>query len=155
MKKVMFDTNVNDAVAQDGECRSLLIWALEQNKIELITTHIQIDQINEIKDQGKRFDIYTINGFAGTTTTQGFISGLSRLNWASLSLETDILDEYLGSRKRNKRNLSDALIASTAQKKCDIFVTNDKSLYRKAQRNIKTFRSFEFRNFLRKLKLEA
>ena len=110
MLKIMFDTNANDAAALDSDYRELLCWAQDKKKIELITTHIQIDQIDAIPDRNKKQTVYGINVSAGTTETYGFIPGLSREGWAS----EGEFEEFIGNKEHNYRNLSDALIAATA-----------------------------------------
>jgi hypothetical protein len=146
----MFDTNANDAAALDQSYRDLLIWAQDKKEIELITTHIQIDQIDAIRDRDKKQIVYCINVSADTTETYGFIPGLSRKGWA---LEGKF-EEFLGNKEHNYRNLSDALIAATAKKKVDILVTDDESLIKKTRGKVKTLKSKEFKNYLENLKFK-
>jgi hypothetical protein len=151
MIRVMFDTNVNDVVALDEEYRQLLIKAQEKKFLVLLTTHIQSDQINDIPDSRKRNMVYSVNVSAGTTETHGIVLGISRLNWSKFAPKEEI-EQLMGNKKRNKGNLSDALIASTALKEVDLFVTDDGSLKRKYERfSRQVMDSSQFKVYLKEL----
>ena len=156
MLKVMFDTNANDAAGLDQDFRNLLIWAQDNKIIELVTTHIQIDQIGAIEDCDKREIPGCINVSAGTTETCGYIPGISKYGWARQAPKENF-GEFLGNKIHNRRNLSDALIAITAKEKADIFVTDDGPLFKRTQekvKTLKTFKSIEFKKFLENLKFQ-
>ncbi|MDP3956618.1 MAG: hypothetical protein Q8P97_01315 [bacterium] len=128
--KIILDTNSYDYAALDGGY--LLSIAAASGKIELWSTQVETDQIKNIKDLNaakaqKRDVMLAIIGSTGTTSTHGYFPGLSRPGWAD-SIDPLYMQQFLGTRIPNDRNKYDALIASTASVKADVFVTNDKSL---------------------------
>jgi len=148
----MFDTNANDAAADNEEYRQLLIWAQDNKYIQLITTHIQRDQIEAIPDVQRKAEVENIHVSATQVTTYGMIWNLSRWNEARFANEGEV-DKFLGSKIRNNRNLTDALIGLTALKDGNILITDDKSLGKRCQtQGVQIMRSKQFKDHLETLK---
>lgn len=147
----MFDTNANDAATSDEEYRQLLIWAQDSGYIQLITTHIQRDQIEAISDTQKRAEVENIHVSATQVATHGAVWNLSKWNEARFANEGE-LDKFLGSKIRNNRNLTDALIGLTALKDGNILITDDKSLGKRCQaQGVQVMRSEQFKDYLEAL----
>lgn len=152
MLKVMFDTNVFNRI-RDG---IVSVQALAGN-VEVFATHIQLDELQRTKDQGRRDALAAV--FAAVVTkampTDSFVLGVSRLgqarlggqrvvptasaifgisNYGQASYTTDD-DLYAAIRTRldslngaKSNNLQDALIAETSIKAGHVLVTDDTDL---------------------------
>src|SRR5687767_12901541 len=95
--------------------------------MKFITTHIQRDEIARTSDAGKRETLEQINE-PSAVAASGFAWDVSRFDlseWASKEDE-NLMAMIIGGA--NKRDIADALIATTAKSKTDVFVTNDKAL---------------------------
>jgi len=88
--------------------------------IELISTHIQRDQILDIPDDpAKKAALEELLTHARMVGTRGVVLDLSRLDEARIGSDEDHkLIDHIGDRE-------DALIATTATNDADVLVTDD------------------------------
>jgi predicted nucleic acid-binding protein len=121
MKKVMLDTNEYDKLLGHSESYGRLLQLLAEGKIELISTHIQRDEIMAITDDDtKKARLEAILSHARMIPTRGAAYGVSRYGLATYGRDEDhrIMDKV--------RDVKDGLIAATASSDADTLVTNDK-----------------------------
>lgn len=132
MKKIMFDTNIFDAILNS----SIDIASFPKN-CKYYVTHIQKDEIDAIstpeKQERKKQLLQTFEKInAENLPTESFILGKSRLGMAKLG-NGGLLDEL---RKGNPKHTKDALIGETAIKKDLILVTEDTSNFSSRVRSL-------------------
>ena len=133
MQKIMLDTMGYDKLLNARETYDRLLKLQSERKIELLTTHIQRDELSAIVDIGKRMRLEAIFVHARVIETRGFVLDVSRLGLARFGDDEDhaLIQHIRG--KAWKRKSNDALIAATAAKEADIFVTEDKPLARRLE----------------------
>ncbi|MFY9270501.1 MAG: hypothetical protein WAO55_12235 [Candidatus Manganitrophaceae bacterium] len=127
MKTIMFDSNIYDEITIVPALVARIEQLTQAGKLRILTTHVQEDEINQIKDDMKK------NAFMGLSTTRiptsGFILDVSRFDEACLD-GGPAMEDIQGSTKSHSE---DALIGNTATRQADILVTNDKRLYKKTK----------------------
>ena len=131
VQKIMLDTNQYDRLLAAPETYERLLRLLSDGKIELLTTHIQRDEIMAVGDAGKKGRLQALLAHARLVGTRGFIWGKSR--WSLFRYgnhEDHNLIEHIRGTAWDRKS-EDALIAATAAKDADMFVTDDKSLARR------------------------
>lgn len=131
VQKIMLDTMQYDKLLNAREKYDRLLKLQSERKIELLTTHIQRDELSAIVDVEKRMRLEAILAHARVIETRGFMLDVSRLGFARFGDDEDhaLIQHIRG--KAWKRKSNDALIAATAAKEADVFVTEDKSLSRR------------------------
>lgn len=129
MVKIVFDTNIYDAVYQDQELWRLLCDVRAKGLVDLIVYDRQLDQIRAMPDhkdpQKKMWMLYAV-GTANTTETYGSFPDLSREGWSKYAPEGEVI-KFVEGKTLNEGNQNDALIASTAFHEGHIFITNETS----------------------------
>ena len=128
MPKIMLDTMQYDRLLDATETYDRLLKLQSGRKIELLTTHIQRDELAAIGDVRKRTLLEAILAHARLIPTRGVILDKSRVGFARLGNDEDhsLIEHIRGEAW--ERNSNDALIAATAAKDADLFVTDDKTL---------------------------
>lgn len=126
--KVMFDTNVFNHLL-DGQIQPSDIpkgW-------EPIATHIQWDELNATKNEGRRADL--LETFNDQVTikvkTSSAIWGVStwdESSWTGPESRYDEIVASLDSIRSKPNNSSDALIGDTCLQNGFVLVTNDRAL---------------------------
>ena len=131
VQKIMLDTNQYDRVVAAPKTYDRLLRLLSEGKIELLTTHIQRDEIMAVEEPGKKAQLEALLALARLIATRGAIFDLSRFDLARFGDNEDhsLIEHIRGSGWKTKSK--DALIAATAAKDADVFVTDDKSLARR------------------------
>jgi predicted nucleic acid-binding protein len=130
--RFMIDSNIYDVLAADpflyARCKELQV----KGRMKFITTHIQRDEIARTSDPRKRQLLEQINEPSAVPTT-GFAWDVSRFDLSEWARQEDenLIEMIIGG---NNRNIADALIATTAKNKTDVFVTNDKPLRKRLAR---------------------
>ncbi|MHB1128906.1 MAG: hypothetical protein ACYC06_02525 [Ilumatobacteraceae bacterium] len=115
--KLMLDTNVVDKLVADRELLGILRREVDAGKIELLITHVQIDEVlNTREDKRAKRDALVqllVELPARRVATYGFIPGLSRLGNAMPGSAGNgaLLLELTGG---NTRHNEDAVIVLTA-----------------------------------------
>jgi len=127
MKTIMFDSNIYDEITIVPALVARIEQLTRAGKLCILTTHVQEDEINQIKNDVKK------NAFMGLRTTRiltsGFILDVSKLDAACLD-GGPAIEVIQGPTKSHSK---DALIGNTAMRTADILVTNDKRLYKKTK----------------------
>jgi len=128
MQKIMLDTNQYDRLLTAPETCDRFLKLLSDGKMELLTTHIQRDEISAIDDVEKRVRLEAILTHARLIGTRGAIFDISRWGLARFGDEEDhrLIEHIRGGAWERKSE--DALVAATAAKDADLFVTDDKPL---------------------------
>lgn len=133
MKRITFDSHIVDAIGATPGLLSAIQRAYRAGALELVTTHIQSDELAEITDPDKRARLLAIYNALPTSwvPTDGFVLGYSRLDMARLGGGewTGVSIDDLDSPHRKHRR--DALIGTTAAGEADVLVTNDRRLARR------------------------
>jgi len=138
MLKIMLDTNQYDKLLKAPVTYVRLLELQRQGEIELLTTHIQRDEILAVDDPEKRGRLEALLGQARVIGTRGVVVGVSRVGLATLGDDKDhALIEHIRSRAW-KRKTKDALIVATATKDADLLVTDDDRLTRRLERYLGT-----------------
>jgi len=131
LQKIMLDTMQYDKLLYACETRDRLFRLLSETKIELLSTHIQKDEILAIDNAEKRTRLDVIFVHARLIATRGVILDKSKVGFAGLGDEEDyVLVEHIRGEAWERKG-NDALIAATAAKDADLFVTDDKPLTRR------------------------
>ncbi|MDO9326037.1 MAG: hypothetical protein Q7T80_13895 [Methanoregula sp.] len=123
----MLDTNTLDYIVNCNCLFEKVISAIKSGEITLFITHIQVDEINAIPDVKAELRLklqYFIQNYCNRVPTVGLICGISAIGECMLSDGKDIMAITNNSRQIGK----DALIAATANRGFDYFVTNDDKL---------------------------
>jgi len=134
MLKIMLDTNQYDRLLKAPVTYDRLLQLQSHGEIELLTTHIQRDEILAVDDPEKRGPLEALLGQARLIGTRGVVVGVSRIGLARLGDDKDhALIEHVRGRAW-KRKTKDALIVATATKDADVLVTDDDRLIRRMKR---------------------
>ena len=143
---ITLDSHIYDLIIATPGMTEHLNLLSTTGKIQILTTHIQEDELAKIRDSQKRADIAKI--IRVKMPTSGAVYGTSQYGWSSYG------DGSLGGlspsqiRSARGNHTHDALIASTASLHCSIFVTEEKRLQRRikqtdAQCQVWTFLQFK------------
>lgn len=135
---LLFDSMVWDEVLVNSRLQDLLVFGEAHGCIEIVRTHVQIDQ-NEAMRTTKPVKLTAINGLRAQlqekdVPTEGFVLGVSRLGQAKLGSDDSNLafEELMGNQKRTLKNASDALLAVSAEFGQRFFVSGDQRLVDKS-----------------------
>lgn len=131
VQKMMLDTNQYDRLLAAPDTYEKLLSLVSIGKIELLTTHIQRDEITAVEEPGKKARLAALLAHARMIPTRGAIFDISRFDLARFGDDDDhkLIEHIRGAAWERKSE--DALIAATAAKDADVFVTDDKSLARR------------------------
>lgn len=131
MQKIILDTNQYDKLLNAPETYGRLLKLQSEGKLKLLTTHIQKDEILATSDIGKRGRLEVLLAHARLIGTRGAIFDVSRFDLARFGDEDDhaLIEHIRGGAWERKSE--DALIAATAAKDANVFVTDDKPLTRR------------------------
>jgi hypothetical protein len=124
MIKVMLDSNVHDEVIAVPGFSDRLRRAIVAGDIQIVTTHVQRDELERIADPVKRAAALDVPG--AVTATAGAVWSVSRCDQAKYG-EGDGDIKYAEIFKGNPRDIEDALIAITAASEVDVLVTQEKT----------------------------
>jgi len=133
VQKIMLDTNQYDRLPDAPETYGRLRKLQSDGKIELLTTHIKRDELSVTNHRKRRVRLEALLASARLIGTRGAILDMSRCDLARLGDDEDqALIEHIRGRAWERKNKG-ALIAATAAKDADLFVTNDKLLTRRLE----------------------
>lgn len=147
--RIMIDSNIYDKLDESIDIHTNVKQLIAAGKLELITTHIQNDQIADIGDDEIRSALQSVT--AKKIPTEAAVWGVSKFDEAKYGDEhtNEIVDALSIGNPRHK---ADALIGTTAILTADIFVTEDKT-FGKRLRSLRTPLSvLEFEEFAEWLK---
>jgi predicted nucleic acid-binding protein len=129
--RFMLDTMIFTHIVGDAAFAKVVRDAAHSGSITIITTHIQEDQVADIRDEEKREAISRIPRTIVPTT--GFAWDVSKFGMARLAdEETSATIERIG--RRHLRTVKDALIAASARDEADALVTDDETLRKRIRR---------------------
>lgn len=104
--RVMLDSNAFDALALDDHVRVLVGSAVEAGALDLVVTHVQMDEVGKTPDP-KRTALLRLT--VSMTYTSGIVLDVSRLDMAVFSTpEEDVIFDAV--TVGNPRHNEDALI---------------------------------------------
>jgi rRNA-processing protein FCF1 len=131
MRRFLVDTMIFDLIVGTKGADRLVFDLHGGAEIQFLVTHVQEDELSEIRDADKRRRIAAIP--RKVVATYGFVLGTSRLGMARLGDDAPI--EAI--REPNWRKYTnDALIAVTAQYENATLVTNERRLLNRARREL-------------------
>ncbi|WP_282790949.1 hypothetical protein [Streptomyces sp. CC224B] len=128
MRRVVFDSNAIDPLAVTEGAFETLREATASGSLEVLYTHITIDELTAIPDQERRSLLVLLMVGLGRLVPTGTAAvGFSRLNFcrAGSDADGDLLEAL---RSGNINHTRDALIASTARYEKCALVTNERRL---------------------------
>jgi predicted nucleic acid-binding protein len=144
----LIDSNIFDKLIDEPETLELASQLVESGALELLSTHIQADEIARTPDAERLRRLLRVS--VEQVPTYGFVLGSSRLGMARLS-ESESIESL---RKGNLDHTEDALIAATAQFEGATLVTEDRRLAGRARaRAIAVISWQEFRDRLNALSM--
>lgn len=131
VQKIMLDTNQYDRLLAAPGTYDRLLRLLSEGKIELLTTHIQRDEVMGVGDTEKKARLEALLAHARLIPTRGATFDVSKFDLARFGNDEDqnLIEHIRGTAW--ERNAKDALIAATASKDADTFVTDDERLARR------------------------
>jgi predicted nucleic acid-binding protein len=126
--KIMLDTNEYDKLLEHPESFDKLLRLLAEGRIELLSTHIQRDEILATPDAVKKARLEALLTHARMIETRGIVLDVSRVGEARVGSNDDrrIIDHV--------RAIKDGLIAATTSSDADMLVTDDKRFARRLMR---------------------
>jgi predicted nucleic acid-binding protein len=132
MRRVLLDSNALDPMLTWVGAYDVLEEAANSAKLEVLFTHVTVDEIAAAPDLEKRQWLLSLLVFLGRpVATSGFVPGFSRLNFGCVMADDDVAFEPLTSG--NAKHLRDALIAHTALKEGCALITNERRLAARAR----------------------
>ena len=136
--RVVLDTVIYNRAVENPVFELLLRRACNIGLIELVTTHVQKDQLSKTQDPQKREALLSIfmDTCSQQTPTAAFVWDVSNWDQAEWPDEdaTSFFEQTLGRTvPGHKGHSTDALLAVTAFAKADMFVTDDRKLFKRTQ----------------------
>lgn len=127
------DANGVDPIADNPRAHEALRAAVDSKQLEILYTHVTIDELCEIPDLERRSMLILLLADLGTVVATGATAvDFSRINFCRLtSLASD--PDFEAWRSGNVRHTRDALIAATAAFENAPIVTYDKRLTNRAK----------------------
>lgn len=130
--RAILDTNAVDSFV-DAQAFEYLVELRDRSAIDLMFTHIAIEELLEIADLDRRI-LLTLHliSYARLVPTGVFTLGYSRLNLARIGQGDEPFEAW---RAEGMNNTRDALVVSTGRvERCPV-VSNDKRFRGRANRN--------------------
>ena len=124
--RIMLDTQIYDFIVDTEGMTDRLNKFSVENRILILATHIQEDELVKIPDDRKRRAINEI--VREKVVTSGAVWGVSKwgeATWGDGGSGGISIDEV---RSPSKKHTKDALIATSAAKDADVIVTEDRRL---------------------------
>ena len=109
----MVDTNAFDAIADDEVLRDLVVRAIAEKRLKLVTTPVQEEQLAAVPDPRRR-------------------KALRRLPREVVPVPDLPGDDYAAVWAGQPKHVADAVIADAARASCDVLVTHDRRLTERA-----------------------
>ncbi len=132
MRRVLLDSNALDPLLAVPGSFEALDDAVRSSKLEILFTHITVDEIAATPDLGKQKLLLNLLVFLGRAIpTAGAVVGFSRVSFCRVMAGDDYTFEPLTSG--NVKHVRDALIAHTALKEGCTLITNERRLKGRAR----------------------
>ena len=122
-ERFMLDSNIFDKLVDEPGAFELATRLVECGAVELLTTHVQADEIEATPNAERRRELLEVLTLARHEPTLGFVLDYSRLGAARLSEAEPI--EILRAGDNPLARTRDALISNTAQCEGATLVTED------------------------------
>ena len=147
--RVMIDTNIFDRILDSGEVAKVNELS-ERGHLEILTTHIQEDEIDSIPDERRKTQLKRIH--RNLAPTDGGVYGISRIGMATVGngtagVKLDDIDT------KERKHVRDSLRATSGARFADVLVTDDKRLYNKMSElnhSCTIWKSTEFLEFIKR-----
>jgi predicted nucleic acid-binding protein len=131
MRRTVLDSNAVDPLIDLSGAYESVRAALDAGQVELLFTHVNIDELAAVPDVDRRFRLLlTVVNIGRLVPTGAFALDVSRLNLARLNEDVDVIEAL---RSRNVDHTRDALIAATAIYEGCALVTNERRLTARAR----------------------
>jgi predicted nucleic acid-binding protein len=131
--KVVMDANGVDPIADNPGAYEALRAAVDNKQVEILYTHVTIDELCEIPDVDRRSKLILVLADLGTVVPTGAAAlDFSRVGFCRLSSDADDPD-FEAWRSGNVRHTRDALIAATGAFEKATIVTYDERLTKRAK----------------------
>ncbi|WP_432015611.1 hypothetical protein [Streptomyces cucumeris] len=131
MRRFVLDSNAIDPIADIPGAYEVTRKAIDDNKIELLITHVNIDEIAAVPDLERRSSLLLILCDLGKLVPTGAaVLDYSRLNFCRLHDDEEATEAL---RSGNIDHTRDALIAVTAEVEDCTLVTNERRLTNRAR----------------------
>ncbi|MFD6490698.1 hypothetical protein [Streptomyces sp. NPDC060188] len=132
MRRVVFDSNAIDPIADTPEAYERIKKAVDTGALEVLYTHISIDELAEIPDLDRRQRLLLLLVSIGRLVATGSaVLDFSRLDFCRLGADEGEAS-FDGLRSGSIRHTKDALIADTAAHEHCALVTNERRLTKRA-----------------------
>lgn len=109
----MLDTNAFDAIADDEALGALVLQAIADKRLRLVTTPVQEEQLAAVPDPSRR-------------------KALRRLPREVVPVPAAPGDDYAAVWAGQPKHVADAVIADATRTRCDVLVTQDRRLSERA-----------------------
>jgi len=149
--KVMFDSNVFDKIVSTQGLIDDILALVADERLDIITTHIQEDELNHVSDAEKRQAVMRVPW--RIIETSGAIYGVSKYGQAKYGNGNVQGHKLQDIHKGNPKHAEDALISLTALKQVDVFVTEDERLRNKVSRISASLQTWSFNDFVSHIKI--
>ncbi|MFJ3277117.1 hypothetical protein [Streptomyces halstedii] len=128
MRRVVFDSNAIDPVADTPGAYEVLEKAVETGRLEILYTHVTVDELVAIPDLERRAWLVLLMASLGRVVPTGDTAvDFSRANFCRVGADEDE-DVIEALRSGNIDHTRDALIAATARFEACPLVTNERRL---------------------------
>lgn len=87
--RVMLDSNAFNALALDDDAREIVECAVAAGRLELVVTHVQIDEIDRTPDEERRRALRTLT-VGPQTNTAGIVWDVSRFDMANFATDDEL-----------------------------------------------------------------
>lgn len=133
MKTFMLDSNIFDKIITDDIVKNKILELKGHNKIKILTTHVQLDELRNTPNVSKRTELVKcVKEICELIPTMGSVIGVSKVGMNRISNGENI--EVI--RQDNMKRTRDSLISSTASSDADFLVTEDRSFASRVKRNL-------------------
>ena len=132
MRRILLDSNALDPLLTQSGAYEALDQAVSSAKLEVLFTHITVDEIAATPDLEKRQWLLNLLVFLGRPIlTSGAVFDFSRFDFCRWMADDD--DTFEPLRSENIKHSRDALIAHTALNEGCALITNEKRLAARAR----------------------
>ncbi len=130
--RLMLDSNISHALHRDDGLRESLTRAVDSGSVELLVTHIQVDENLDHPDpeEGRRLIHAMMGSGARAVPTYGVVLDVSRLGSARL-FDEGTAAMFEAFRHGNPKHSQDGLIAATALREGAVLVTAENVKHRR------------------------